>query len=109
LNIASGYTGIDRDYLKFIRKQCGHYTPGTEVTTMIHLDDSPVIYGLLIASRALKLRTNSSTDVVTILMTKHYNIPTVSEVKAFPLSLTTRCSSVIWIGCEGGLAESIPT
>jgi hypothetical protein len=109
LNIASGYTGIDRDHLKFIRKQCGHCTPGTEVTTMIHLDDSPVICDLLMASHALKLRTNSSADVVTTPTTKHYSIPTPSEVKAFPLSLTTRCSSVIWIGCEGSSAESIPT
>jgi hypothetical protein len=109
LNIASGYTGIDRDHLKFIRKQCGRCTPGTEVTAMIHLDDSPVICDLLMASRALKLRTNSFANVITTPTTKHYSISTLSEVKAFPLSLTTRCSSVIWIGCERSSAESIPT
>lgn len=109
LEIASRYTGVDRDHLKFIRTQCGHCTPRAEVTAVIHLEDSPAVHDLLTASRALKPRANLAADAVSTPTTKGCSISTASEGKACQPDVRTCYSSVVWIGCEGNPAESIPT
>jgi hypothetical protein len=109
LEAASRYTGVDRNYLKSIRTQCGHCTPGAEVITVIHLDDSLVIHDLLMASRALKPRADSAADAMSTLTTKGFSIPTASAGKACQPCLTTHYRSIVWIGCEGNPAEPIST
>lgn len=93
--IALRYTGIDKDHLKFIREQRDHCNPGAEVSTMTHLDNLPAIYGYLMASYALQPGAYLYTNVISRPTTDCHSGSTGFEIIAFPLSLQTRCNSVI--------------
>jgi hypothetical protein len=63
----------------------------------------------MMASHALKPRPRSAADAMSTQTTKGSSITTASEGEGCQPGLTTRYSSVVWIGCEGSPAEPIPT
>lgn len=60
--IAAEYTGVDRDQLRYIRKQCLYCNANAESILKISVDCPPVVRNLIMAPNALDARRITSVD-----------------------------------------------
>jgi hypothetical protein len=107
--IASKYTGVDRDHLRFIRRRCGYCNSGINNTTTIYVNDSPTIQRLLTASRTLGPKSYPFVKSTSISTSMSCGESTDFGINAVTPGLAVRYSSVFWIGCGDDSAKPIPT
>ncbi|KAI7722753.1 hypothetical protein KC353_g225 [Hortaea werneckii] len=109
--IASKYTGIDRDQLRFMRQKCADCNAADAGVTKIELDCRPVVRRLLVTGDALNLESHPPTKarVKGVSRTPHYKPLPNNIISDAVSSSAHKYYSVYWIGCDDKLDEPIST
>ncbi|KAM0714499.1 hypothetical protein Q7P37_009793 [Cladosporium fusiforme] len=107
--IASRYTGVDREYLRLIRKQCGYCNSGMQPTTVIELSHSEPIANLMMASRGLTTGSEPSSKSDSTEGIDRSVAARFFDLDKNPPYLRARYTSCVWIGCKDSSSAQIST
>jgi hypothetical protein len=107
--IAAKHTGLDREYLRFIRRQCSKCNVNAGDTFGITLDSPAIVRSLVLASRILDPELHLSMRLGDFVAGRQRARMIGGDVDVVGLRSTARYSAMFWISCEDRIVTPVST